>query len=211
VRAALQKALPFLFLAVFAATRWPGLLPSNFSLAYALMFCAGVFFPGRLAWGAPLGVMLATDLALNAYYQFARGYDVFTPGLLLFLGANYAGYAVLIALGRRFRPAAALWALVAGGVLGAFVFYVLTNTVAWWLNPFRNPEYVKTLAGWLTALTKGTAGYAETWTFFRHTLLSGALFTALFAGTWKLTAGESPREKGEEPEPVAAEPEEAQA
>ena len=50
--------------------------------------------------------------------------------------------------------------------------------------------------GWLTALTKGTAGYAQTWEFFRNTLLSGGLFTGLFVGAMKLTdAGESAREK----------------
>ena len=44
--------------------------------------------------------------------------------------------------------------------------------------------------------TKGTAGYAQTWEFFRNTLLSGGLFTGLFVGAMKLTAAaESAREK----------------
>ena len=57
-------------------------------------------------------------------------------------------------------------------------------------------------------MTKGTAGYAETWRFFLNTLLSGGLFTGLFAGAMKLTASESAREK-EAPAPSEAEPEPA--
>ncbi len=67
------------------------------------------------------------------------------------------------------------------------------------------------MAGWLIALTKGTGGYPTTWEFFRNTLLSGGLFTALFAGAAKLTAPtESPADKtagARAPEPEA-EPEE---
>ena len=98
------------------------------------------------------------------------------------------------------------------------MFYLITNTASWLFNPFHNPEYTKNLAGWLLALTKGTGGYPPTWEFFRNTLLSGGLFTALFAAAAKLTA-ESPAEKtvGQrepEKEPEAeppAEPEEAKA
>jgi len=86
-------------------------------------------------------------------------------------------------------------------VLGACLFYLLTNTAAWLFNPFGNPEYTKDLAGWLIALTKGTAGHPPTLEFFRNTLMSGGLFTALFAGASKLgEAAESAREKQSEEE-----------
>lgn len=51
------------------------------------------------------------------------------------------------------------------------------------------------MAGWITALTKGAGGYPPTWEFFRNTLLSGGLFTALFAAAAKTVAAESPAEK----------------
>jgi len=101
-------------------------------------------------------------------------------------------------------------------VLGALLFYFITNTASWLFNPFRNPEYTKTLLGWLTALITGTKGWPQTWEFFRNTLLSGGLFTALFVGAMKLTApAESPQDKtagarAEEPEGEEA-PEEAKA
>ena len=94
--------------------------------------------------------------------------------------------------------------MLGGGLVGAILFYLITNTAAWLFNPFQNPEYTKTLAGWIIALTKGTGGYPETWEFFRNTLLSGGLFTGLFAGAMKLTAAAEPQED-EDPEEAPAE------
>lgn len=210
----LHQLLPWLFALVVALSRWPGLLPLNFSMVYALMFCAGVFFPGNRGLGLPVGALLVTDLALNCFYQFGRGYEVFTLGGLGYMACNYGGYFVLFRLGRCFRPQTPLIGLLGGGLLGALLFYLVTNTAAWLLNPFHNPEYTKTLAGWITALTLGTKGWPQTWEFLRNTLLSGGLFTVLFGAAWKATAAESPQEKGEAVAPEAEgepEPEEAKA
>lgn len=203
---------------VFALSRIPGMLPQNFSAAYALAFCAGVYFSGRSAWWLPLVTLLVTDLALNFYYLHL-GYSVFELPKLELLLFNYIAYAVLIWFGRRFTPKASFTALLGGGLLGAILFYLITNTASWFFNPFGNPEYTKTLMGWLTALTKGTAGWPQTWEFFRNTLLSGGLFTGLFVGAMKLNeAAESAKEKetqpaaGEEPESDGAStPDEAKA
>ena len=62
-----EMLLPILLMLVLAATR-PGLMPPNFSAAYAMMFCAGVFFPKRLAWWLPFATMLVTDALLNQFY-----------------------------------------------------------------------------------------------------------------------------------------------
>jgi len=190
-----NRLLPVLFIVVFALSRIPGLLPANFSAAYAFAFCAGVYFRGATAWWLPLGTMLVTDLGLNVYY-WSRGIDVWDSPDLANLAFNYAAYAVLIFLGRRFKPRSSFTALLVGGILGAILFYLITNTASWFFNPFNNPEYSKNLAGWIIALTKGTGGYPSTWEFFRNTLLSGGLFTALFAAAAKLTApAESPADK----------------
>jgi len=220
-RALARCGLPVLFVVVFAVSRIPGLMPANFSVAYAFAFCAGVYFSKRLAWWLPLGVMLATDIGLNFYYQHHDpDHSVWDSRNLANLAFNYAAYAVLIFLGRRFKPQSSFAALLGGGILGAILFYLITNTASWFFNPFNNPEYSKTLAGWIIALTKGTGGYPSTWEFFRNTLTSGGLFTALFAGAAKLTApAESPadktagaREPEKEPEGETEEaPEEAKA
>src|ERR1051325_4531836 len=195
LRVVKNKVLPIALMVVFALSRIPGMLPQNFSAAYALAFCAGVYFTGRTAWWLPLGTLLVTDIALNCYYQ-SLGYDVWTPRKIIYLVCNYGAYAALIWLGRRFKPQAHFLTLLGGGVLGALLFYLITNTASWFFNPFGNPEYTKTLLGWITALTKGTSGWPQTWEFFRNTLLSGGLFTGLFVGAMKLTAeAESPAEK----------------
>jgi hypothetical protein len=59
---------------------------------------------------------------------------------------------------------------------GSFFFYLTTNTASW----LYEPGYAKTATGWLQALTTGLPGYAPTWTFYRNTLVSDLLFTAIF-------------------------------
>ena len=195
--------LPIILMIVFALTRWPGLMPDNFSAVYALAFCAGAFFPRRLAWWLPLSTLLVTDLALDLYYLFYRHVDAFKATMLV----NYAAYASIIWLGRKFGAKASWLKLLGGGILGAVLFYLITNTAAWLFNPFQNPEYTRNLAGWIIALTKGTGGYPQTWEFFRNTLLSGGLFTGLFAGAMKLSdAAESAQEKEPEAESSEGEP-----
>ncbi len=159
--------------------------------------------------------MLATDIGLNFYYS-AHGIEVWDSANLKNLFFNYIAYAVLIFLGRSFKPKSSFASLLGGGILGAILFYLITNTASWFFNPFHNPEYAKTFPGWLLALTKGVGGYPSTWEFFRNTLLSGGLFTALFVAAAKLTApAESPADKkaGARDEESEAEekPEEANA
>jgi hypothetical protein len=207
-----KLVLPLALMVAFALTRVPGMLPQNFSAAYALVFCAGVYLSGRMAWWLPLATMLVTDLGLNFYYWLALGQDVWSGAAVRYQLMNYVAYVVMIWLGRRFKPQSSFVSLLGGGILGALLFYVITNTASWLLNPFQNPEYVKSFTGWLTALITGTHGWPQTWEFFRNTLLSGGLFTGLFVGAMKLNdAAESAREKesAPEPEPEAAEPEEA--
>ena len=189
---------------VFALSRWPGFMPWNFSTVYALVFCAGVYFPRRLVWWLPILTIFITDLLLNCYYHAHNHTPIFSKELL----GNYASYFVLIWLGRRFSPKASFISLVGGGLLGAIVFYIVSNTLSWFINPFQNPEYTRNFVGWLVALTRGTAHYSypikmQTWELFRNTLASGGLFTALFAGAMKLLGAAEP---AEEKEPAEEEP-----
>ena len=189
-----HRLLPYIFIAVFALSRLPGLLPANFSAAYAFAFCAGVYFPGLRAWWLPLGVMALSDAALNVLY-----YRVSPFGDYLLL--NYVLYAGLIGLGKWFGPRTRFLKLVMGGLLGAVIFYLVTNTLAW----FEDSYYTKTIAGWIQALTIGHRDILpSTWELFRNTFLSGGLFTALFVGAEKLATAESPADK------TAGAPEEAE-
>lgn len=204
----LTKLLPFVFMALVALSRWPGLFPQNFSACYALMFCAGAFFPRTIKWWLPLTTLVLTDVALDIYYQSWSATQL----------VNYVAYVAIIIFGTCFNPRGSFLGLLSGGIAGAILFYFITNTAAWLFNPFQNPEYTKDLTGWLIALTKGTGGYPTTIQFFINTLLSGGLFTGLFAGAMKLSdaAAESAKEKKtedeDEKEPEGeAEPGEAKA
>jgi hypothetical protein len=189
--------LPFVFMALAALSRWPNLFPPNFSAFYALAFCAGSFFPRNIKWWLPLTTLVLSDVALDLYYQSWSATQLI----------NYAVFVGIIGFGTRFNPRGSFVGLLSGGIVGAILFYLITNTAAWLFNHFGNPEYTKDLAGWIIALTKGTGGYPTTLEFFRNTLLSGGLFTGLFVGAMKLSgAAESAKEKETEEEP-AEEPE----
>ena len=202
-----QQLYPWFFALVVAMSRWPGLFPPNFSVVYSLCLCGGMFFPGRLSVALPLGTLLVSDVALNLWYQFGKGYDVWDPASLLYMAGNYSGYLALWFLGRGLKPwvPGGRWLrlppAILGSLLGVLLFYGVTNTLSW----LRDPAYAKTLAGWWTALTTGSVGWPETWTFLRNSLLSSALFSALFAVTWNEAPSESPQEKGECAPPAEAE------
>src|SRR5580698_8943014 len=109
---------------MFALSRIPIPWLPGFSAAYALVFCAGVYFRGALAWWLPLGIMIATDIGLSV---FRYHINPFRPELLL----NYAIYAGLIGLGKWFGKGSPFWKLLFGGIFGALIFYLLTNTLSW--------------------------------------------------------------------------------
>jgi hypothetical protein len=195
---------PLLLILVFAVSRWPRLMPPNFSAAYAIVFCAGLYLPGIWAWIVPMAVLAGTDLLISLFF-----YPSVPFSLGAFLAAqlpNYIAYLALIWLGKSLGGRKPWWLLVGGGMVGAMIFYLITNTASW-----ITLAYPKTLAGWIQALTTGFPEHPPTWEFFRNTLMSGGLFTGLFVGAMKFSQ-ESEREEKEEsaeeepaPEPAEAE------
>ncbi len=198
-----SQGLPIVIMILLAVTRWPGMLPNNFSAVYGMAFCAGVYFSGWQRWYLPLGTFFITDVLMNVFYYHVAPISAYVT-------VNYLAYLAIIWLGKKYSHRASWLSLVGGGLWGALIFYFVTNTASW----LQNPEYAKTLAGWVQALTRGTPGWPPTWEFFRNTLLSGGLFAGLFAGAMKLS--EAPEEEPEEEadgsaEEPAARPEESKA
>ena len=180
-----NKILPVLLMLVFALSRIPGVLPQNFSAAYAIAFCGAIYFSGAMAWWLPLGTLLITDIALNVFYYHE-------PIFSWYMLVKTLGFVAIVAIGKLFSARDSCFKLLGGGLLGAILFYLITNTASW----IYNPGYAKTLLGWWQALTSGIPGLPPTWEFFRNTLMSGGLFTALFVSSVKLTApAESPADK----------------
>lgn len=197
---------PIILMILLAVSMWPGMSGpfaralglgsgENFSAAYALAFCAGVYFPNRVRFILPLAVFLVINVMTNVHYGF--------PLVDLFLVVKIAALAALIALGTFFSTRNHLGTLIGGGLLGAIIFYIATNTASWLFDP----AYPKTLGGWLQALTMGRPEFPATWTFFLNSLLSGGIFTGLFAGAMKLaSAPKAEEDESEEEEEAPADP-----
>ncbi len=97
------------------------------------------------------------------------------PLVSISMAGVYACYLIAATAGGFLRSRGFL-ALAGATVANSLLFYVVTNSLAW----IGNANYAQTAAGWVQALTVGQAGFPPTWVFFRNSLLSDALFTALF-------------------------------
>jgi hypothetical protein len=146
---------------------------ANFAPLMALAFCGGVYFRDRRMWLVPFAALLLSDLYLDYYYQSQFGY-VWTFGAA---GIRALCFVVAIFLGRVVSQRKSWLNLFNGTLAGAVIFYLVTNSHAWWYDL----SYAKTSAGWWQALTVGHPEYPPTLLFFRNSLASDFFFTAMFA------------------------------
>ena len=181
---------------IFAVSRWPGMLPQNFSAAHALLFCAAFWLPGWIGWVLPLATIIVTDILLNV---FAYDVTVLDPRLV----TNWMILALFVVLAKWLARRRSYGRVFLGTLFGALLFYLVSNSVSWMVNP----AYAKTIAGWVQALTVGLPGFPPTWVFGLKTLLGTGLFTGLFAGAMKLSEAMD----ATEPEPEAEDTEEDEA
>jgi hypothetical protein len=91
------------------------------------------------------------------------------------LAASVA-YLLIVALGDLLARRASWGGWLAGSLMASLIFYLLTNTQAWWFLP----GYEKSWAGWAQALTTGLPGYPPTWTFLRSSVISDLIFVGVF-------------------------------
>ena len=185
---------------VFAASRWPGMLPQNFSAAHALLFCAAFWLPGWMGWVLPLATIIVTDILLNLFHY---SMPVMVPELVV----NWMILALFVVLAKWLARRRSYGRVFLGTLIGALLFYLVSNTVSWLVNPV----YAKTIAGWVQALTVGLPGFPPTWLFGLKSLLGTGLFTGLFAGAMKwseaLDATEPELETEDDDEETEAPPE----
>lgn len=138
----------------------------NFSPWMALAFAGTLLFPKALPWWGVVAAMVGLDVMVQG--SVILDY----PGTMalvygLFAAAAYAGV--------RLRGRVGGLGVVGGAVVCSLVFYVVTNTLSWMVMP----EYARSVAGWVQALTSGLPGFPPTWTFLRNSLLSDAGFSLL--------------------------------
>jgi hypothetical protein len=141
----------------------------NFSPVMAMAFCGGLFFPGALAWLFPLAVIAASDMALS----LCLGYPAVNSGQL----AAWACLLVGVGAGRWVAGWQQLKTSALAGILiaNALIFYIVTNTISWAVEP----AYPRSIGGLVQALTTGLPGYPPTWMFFKNSLVSDFLFVGL--------------------------------
>jgi len=183
---------------VFAASRWPGMLPQNFSAAHALLFCAAFWLPGWMGWVLPMATIIVTDILLNLFH-YAE--PVMVPELI----SNWMILGLFVVLAKWLARRQSYGRVFLGMLVGALLFYLVSNTISW----MTDPSYSKTIVGWVQALTVGLPGFPPTWWFGLKSLLGTGLFTGLFAGAmkWSEALDAEPESETEDDEESEAPPE----
>jgi hypothetical protein len=145
---------------------------ANFAPLMALAFCGGVYFRDRRMWLIPFAALVLSDVFLDHYYQVRFGYQWPLSAAVL----RALCFALATGLGWLVSQRKNWLNLFSGSLGGAVVFYLVTNSHAWWYDL----SYSKSAAGWWQALTVGHPEYPPTLYFFRNSLASDLLFTGAF-------------------------------
>jgi hypothetical protein len=140
----------------------PDVIP-NFSPWLAVAFAGSALMPRHLHWAVWPALLVACDCLLS------RGDMAGMWSVYLCLGV--AGLA-----GGALRGRVGGLGVVAGTAVCSVVFYLVTCTQAWWLNPV----YAQSVAGWLQAVTVGDPAWQpQAWVFGLRSLLSEVGFATL--------------------------------
>ena len=153
---------------------------SNFTPLAAITLCCGAYLPQRYKFALPLTMLFVSDLILNATYHAA----LFDPQIL----CRYLALALIGLIGFALRKYTSWKTMLPASIAGSVIFYGITNIFSW----LTDPGYVKNFGGLIQALTVGLPQYGATpsWMFFRNSVLSDLVFTAVFV---LLMRAQSPR------------------
>ena len=169
--------------AIFAAILIAAVLrlvphPPNFTPIGAMALFSGAYLgrKGVIAFAAPLGALLLSDLVLGFY----RG-----------MPTVYFSVAMVVIIGwlslQRLSPLRIGAAAIASSVL----FFVVTNFGMWLSSGF----YPRTLAGL-------EACYIAAIPFFQNTVAGDLFYATLLFGGWKIAETLMPRLRAGEPQPA---------
>jgi len=135
--------------------------PPNFAPIGAMALFSGAYLGRRvLAFAAPLGALLLSDLVLGFY-----------PGMLV----QYASVALVVMLGWIALSRVTPLRVGAAAVASSILFFALTNLGVWLLSGM----YKQTLAGL-------AACYVAAIPFFQNTLAGDLFFSGLLFGGFAL-------------------------
>lgn len=174
----MQRYLPLVcFVILIVAFRWVGSVFSesfpNFQPLTALFFCGVMMAKGWRSWAIPALAWLAT-YPIPAL--ISKDYSYLALDVLL---TTAASFAVIYFIGKAMATRPMLHVL-AGAVVSAMVFHLITNGAAW----LGNPAYAKNLEGFVQSVWNGPVGSPiPSWVFLRNMVAANLLFTAIFLCT----------------------------
>jgi hypothetical protein len=142
----------------------------NFHPLGALFFCGALMAKDWRAWAAPLAAWLVT----YPIPAFIAGNQAFMNPETLIVTA--LAFAATFFLGKSMTDKG-IATTIAGSVVAALVFHLITNGVAW----ITSPLYPKNLNGLVQSLWTGPVGSPiPSWVFLRNMAASNLIFTAVF-------------------------------
>jgi uncharacterized protein DUF6580 len=143
--------------------------PPNFAPVAAMGLFAGAFSGRRYAWLVAFGALLASDVVLGFYHPVSMFW-------------NYLAYAACLLLGSGLLARTRSLGRIAGAVLASAVtFFVLSNFGMW-----ASGYYPRTWDGLVQC-------YVQALPFFRNTLASDVLYSAVLFGAHALLTRWFPR------------------
>jgi hypothetical protein len=151
--------------------------PPNFSPIDAMALFSGAYLGRRvLAFAAPLGALLLSDLVLGFYHGQATVY--FSVALIVTIG--------MIALQRR-----SALRIGTAAIASSVLFFVVTNFGMWLSSGF----YPRTLAGF-------EACYVAAIPFFQNTVAGDLFYAVLLFGGFRVAELLAPQLRAGEPQPA---------
>ncbi len=137
-------------------------VPPNFSPIIALALFSGVYFANKkFAFAVPMAAMLISDIFLGFHY------DMF---------AVYASFALMVLLGTTLKKATVA-NVALSSIGGAVLFFVVTNFSVW----ITSGMYAHSFSGLMLC-------YEAAVPFFRNTVASALLYSAVMFGAYELSA-----------------------
>ncbi|MDB6119023.1 MAG: hypothetical protein JWO08_2804 [Verrucomicrobiaceae bacterium] len=134
----------------------------NFGPWMALAFAGSMVMPRTFAWWVLPALFIACDRYIGS-------------GHMGTMWTVYACYGIAAYAGSRLRKRSSVLLTLGGTAIGSLIFYIVTNTQAW----YANPVYAKSMAGWLQALTVGDPLYPQTWIFGMKSMMGDLGFALL--------------------------------
>lgn len=148
---------------------FPETLP-NFQPLAALFFCGAIMASGWRGWVIPMAAWLVSypvPAIFSGNFQ-DLGFAEFLTTAVAFVAVYFFG---------KFMAPKNLGATLAGAVVAALMFHLITNLAAW----LGNPMYTKNFEGIIQSLWTGPAGSpVPSWVFLRNMVGANLIFTAIF-------------------------------